>query len=197
MATASFRWLWVERGTGAKEAVSVWQPQAPSSEYALIGNFDRATHLQPTGGALVVKAVNEDPAYPLLKPPSITNFGGSHGVRAISRTEASEKPIMPQGYVAIGMVGNPGFDKPRLYNYRCVREDLFERRPYGIRFFHNKGSGSRMEGAFFGILDFPGLDHTGWFQKERRLQGKQSFLVVPSRDVTTSLTREDRLRGRR
>lgn len=157
VTTTSFKWLWDEQGTGSREAVSVWRPQAPSNEYALIGDYAHGTHLKPAEGGLLVKAINEDPANPLLKAPV------DYELRWESRGAGGKsdgsfwEPIAPPGYVAIGMVGNTGFSKPLLdTNYRCVREDLCEQRPYGARIWYDKGTSARMDGALFSLPDFPG-----------------------------------------
>jgi hypothetical protein len=156
VTTASFRWLWDEQGTGSRETISVWRPQAPSNEYALIGDYAHGTHLKPAGGGLLVKAINEDPANPLLKAPV------DYELRWESRGAGGKsdgsfwEPIAPPGYVAIGMVGNAGFTKPLLDTYRCVREDLCEQRPYGDRIWHDKGTSARMDGALFSLPEFPG-----------------------------------------
>lgn len=162
VSTASFTRLWDEGGTGSREPVSVWRPQAPSGEYALIGDYAHGSHLKPTDGALLVRAVNEDPANPLLKAPI------DYELRWESRGSGGRldgsfwEPIAPPGYVALGMVGNPSFENPSrvgnpsLDSYRCVREDLCEQRPYGARIWYDKGTSAKMDGAFFGIPELPG-----------------------------------------
>jgi hypothetical protein len=164
--TVSVSWVWDDRGTGAMEDVSVWRPQGPS-DYAFIGDFAHGTHEKPTfaynyPGApplnplILVKAINEDPANPLLKAPvDYERVWTSR--RSGSKADGSFwEPVAPPGYVAIGMVANTGYEKPSLDSYRCVREDLCEQKPYADRIWRDKGSGAPEDVALFAIPDLRG-----------------------------------------
>lgn len=154
---SAFKRLYDDRGTGSRIPVSVWRPQLPSDAYALIGDYAKGDYEWPGSSFLVVRALNENPANPLLKPPVdyrlIWTSKGTGG-----RSDGSFwEPVAPSGYVAIGMVGNSSFEKPLLDSYRCVRQDLCEQRPYGHLIWNDRGTGARTDVALYGNDDFPGL----------------------------------------
>ncbi len=162
VGTLSSSWIWDDRGTGAKKDVSIWRPQGPS-DYAFIGDFAHGSHAKPTftynyeylgptvlNPLILVKAVNEDPANPLLKAPVDYELAWD-SKRTGARADGSIWiPVAPPGYVTIGAVATTGYEKPSLETYRCVREDLCERKDYGDLIWDDIGSGARRDVVLFG-----------------------------------------------
>lgn len=134
---------WTKGKQSAKQALSVWEPRAPSraelesryhyfsdkspEEYKLIpfGSILRSGLNAPRSALMaVVTQYSEGQNPPTAHPVTYENIWTSD-----KKSVSFWKPIPPEGYVAIGNVVSPHMNMPSCKSYVCVREDLTEIAP--------------------------------------------------------------------
>src|SRR5262245_35032952 len=150
--TSLYDWVYSDKGSGADMDVTIWRPHPGDASYSIIGDYAQGNYGAPTGSALIVKAINDDPQNPLLQPPQCYNqvwtdkgSGGDHD-------GSIWFPVPPDGYFSIGFVGQSGYDKPSLLNYACLRRDLVEQADVGALIWNDKGSGADQDVSLYQIV---------------------------------------------
>jgi Vacuolar protein sorting-associated protein 62 len=147
--TSNYGWLYNDQGSGAHMDVSIYRPQPSDSSYSILGDYAQGNYSGPTGNSLIVKAVNDDPANPLLKYPmgyaQVWNDHGSGG----HNDGSIWFPVAPDGYRAIGFVCVGGYDPPILANYACLRRDLTVDAQAGSLIWNDQGSGAHMDVSLY------------------------------------------------
>jgi hypothetical protein len=147
--TSHYSWLYNDSGSGADMDVTLWRPTPTDVSYAIIGDYAQGNYNDPTGSSILVKALNDDPDSPLLKPPEdyrqVWNDQGSGG----DNDGSVWWPVAPDGYVAIGALGQSGYDKPAGVPYACVRQDYCT--PTGVlnTIWTDAGSGAHGDVSLF------------------------------------------------
>lgn len=131
--TSHFRWIYDDRGTGAKQDGCFWRPTPDKpNEWFILGDYvqngkypDPTTSSpQPTASVTIVKVAGEDdPDSPILREPidyveiwNDRNSGGKYDC-------AIWWPKPPDGYYSLGYVTTPNYSKPSTSLIRCVRHD--------------------------------------------------------------------------
>jgi hypothetical protein len=152
--TGTYTWITSDKGSGADQDVTLWRPD-PENGYFIIGDYAQANYQPATGISLIVKAINDDPASPLLKEPRtwsvVYTDVGSGGDYDWSIWSA----VPYDGYVPIGMVAVMGYSAPTIQNYRCVRRDLAVGSSATVKIWSDKGSGGDADVTAWAIQDVP------------------------------------------
>ena len=122
--TSRYNWLYNNKGCGARGDVSVFRPNPSDGGYFIVGDYVQGNFNEPRGSSLIIKEVNGDPRIPILKAPVnytlLWNDKGTGG----KYDGSCWKPVAPDGYRAIGIVFNNGYDRPNIPNYMCIRKDF-------------------------------------------------------------------------
>lgn len=149
-STGNFTWVYDDSGTGSDHNLVVYRP-APTDPTVFIIGDAAFPGTAAQGIAFTVKAINDDPANPLLMPPvgytQIWNDQGSGG----HNDGSIWQPVPPDGYVAIGAVATTGYAPPAIANYACLRRDQVEPTTYGVFIWSDQGSGGDNDVEIFGI----------------------------------------------
>ncbi len=154
--TSLYSWLYNDRGTGANMDVSIYRPTPLDTTFSIIGDYAQNNYYDPAGTSYIVKAINDDPGNPLIKPAidfsQIWNDKGSGGTHDGSVWFA----VPPDGYFSIGFVGQTGYNKPVIPSYACLRKDLCVDTTPGQLIWNDKGSGANQDVAIYQIVGLPG-----------------------------------------
>jgi hypothetical protein len=151
-STSIYYWIYDDRGSGASKDGAFYRPMPFDRGFFIIGDYAQGNYSQPTGSSPIVKAINDDPNYPLLKEPihynEVWNDKGSGG----HYDGSIWYPIAPDGYLAIGFICNSGYDQPSIPSYRCVRKDFVVDAEPGSLIWNDKGSGAHKDVSVYQIL---------------------------------------------
>jgi hypothetical protein len=119
--TSTYDWVWNDQGSGADLDVTIWRPHPSDAGFFIVGDYAQGDYASPSGVAVIVKAINDDPSSPLIKPPKkfnpIWNDKGSGG----DNDGSIWYPVPEDGYVTLGFVGQIGYDPPKLTNFATLR----------------------------------------------------------------------------
>jgi hypothetical protein len=150
--TSIYTWLYNDKGSGAHMDGSFYRPTPSDPDYFILGDYAQGNYNAPTGSSLIVKAINDDPDYPLLKGPvSYNEVWNDHGSGG-DYDGSIWYPVAPDGYIAIGFVCNGGYDPPSIPSYRCVRKDLAVDAQPGSLIWNDQGSGAHMDVSVYQIV---------------------------------------------
>lgn len=150
--TSHFSLEWNDSGSGADLDGAFYRPVAPAGWF-LLGGFAQGNYNPPIGPSLIVQVEDDNPANPILKPPTdYTLIWADHGSGA-HMDGSIWHPVPPNGYVTIGYVAQHGYDKPSIANFRCVRQDYARQGKIGNLIWWDKGSGADSDVANYEILD--------------------------------------------
>lgn len=112
--TLDVKLVWNEKGTGADRQLSFWRPK---TECCSLGDVAINNHYPSP--AFYAKDIKNDS---LAKPTNFEriywNKNGKGGQVSIWR------PVCPRGFVAIGHIANPNYNKPSVEDIRCVNSTL-------------------------------------------------------------------------
>lgn len=154
--TSNYNWIYDDKGSGSDMDVSIYRPAPTTDGYFIIGDYAQGDYSSPTGSSLIVMAVNDNPASPLLAAPvryeqvwNDKKSGGDHD-------GSVWRPVAPDGYLALGFVANNGYDQPDIPNYRCLRKDLVEDTTAGGLIWNDKGSGASMDVSLYVLTGVSG-----------------------------------------
>lgn len=154
--TSNYNWLYADNGTGASMDVTIYRPAPTDTSFFIVGDYAQGNYNPPVGTSLTVKAINDDPANPLLKAPikynQIWNDHGSGG----KYDGSIWHPIAPDGYVALGDVCATGYNEPAIPNYMCIRKDLVTESSAGTLIWNDRGSGAGMDVSIYQLLGVAG-----------------------------------------
>ena len=149
--TSRYTWLYNDRGTGGIHDVSIYRPNPEDSAWFFIGDYAQNNYHGPTGISTIVLAVNDDPNFPLIKPPASytpvwndKNSGGYHD-------GSIWFPVPPDNYISIGFVGQAGYSAPTNIKYACVRRDLCEKTTVGPAIWNDRKSGASQDVTIYEI----------------------------------------------
>jgi hypothetical protein len=153
--TSRYSWLYNDQGSGGHHDVTFWRPIVEDPEYYLIGDYIQPGYSPAYGTSYIVKAVNDDPQHPVIKPPTGYNqiwtdrgSGGDHD-------GSIWFPVPPNGYIAIGWVCQSGYSPPSL-RYGCIRMDFVEESEANTWLWSDAGSGSHGDVTAWNIAGVPG-----------------------------------------
>jgi hypothetical protein len=153
--TGSYNWVTSDKGSGADADVTIFRPNPDDSSYFIIGDYAQGNYGNPTGSSVIVKAINDDPLSPLLKPAKswscVWTDKGSGGDYDWSIWAA----VVPDGYTAIGMVATLGYSAPDIQNYRCLRKDLVQQTTATTQVWSDSGSGADSDVTIWAIGGMP------------------------------------------
>lgn len=155
--TSNYIWIYNDQGSGADMDVTIWRPAPTDTSYFIIGDYAQGNYGPASGASFVVKVVNDDPSNPVLKAPKhfnpVWNDKGSGG----DHDGSIWYPAPYDGYVALGFVGQTGYDMPVIPNYMCVRQDFVEQAQVGNLIWSDKGSGADEDVSLWSVQGCPGI----------------------------------------
>src|SRR5918996_3726370 len=67
--TSIYAWIYNDKGSGAHMDVSIYRPTPSDPSYSILGDYAQGNYYSPSGTSLIVRAINDDPQFPLLKQP--------------------------------------------------------------------------------------------------------------------------------
>ncbi|MEV6584075.1 Vps62-related protein [Streptomyces sp. NPDC051582] len=156
--TDQFTWHWDDEGTGGRETISCWHPNAPIG-YKPLGTLAipawHASNLPGSGKKLdehvVAVCVKQHPDVPSAKGKPALADPVDYELVWDDKGSGSKyagsfwRPTPPAGYVALGLVvSKNSYDKPPLDAVTCVREDLTHTAvPSADRIYADKGTGAK------------------------------------------------------
>jgi VPS62-like protein len=149
--TSFYKFLYNDRGTGGSHDVTIYRPTPVDNSYYFIGDYAQNNYHAPTGSSPIVRAINDDPANPLIMPPvsysQVWNDKGSGG----DHDGSIWFPIPNDGYVSIGFLGQTGYSMPTGLSYACLRKDLVEKSTAGPVIWNDRKSGANQDVTLFEI----------------------------------------------
>jgi len=153
--TSNYNWIWSDKGSGAYLDVTIWRPGPTDSSFFIIGDYAQGNYSNPSGTAFIVKAINDDPDFPLIKGPvGYSRMWTDKG--SGSKYDGSIwYPKAPDGYVSIGFVGQTGRNEPDISNYACLRRDLVEISDAGNLIWNDHHSSADKDVALYKIIGVP------------------------------------------
>lgn len=155
--TSIYAWIYNDRGSGAHQDVTIWRPTPTSSDWSIVGDYAQGNYNNPNGSSVIVKAINDDPAQPILKAPvgfnEIWNDHGSGG----DNDGSIWFPVAPDGYVAMGAVAASGYSPPTIPSLMCVRRDFLQATTVGNEIWSDQGSGAHMDVTLYTIVNVSGV----------------------------------------
>lgn len=150
--TSVYTWLYNDRGSGSSMDVSIYRPAPADISYCILGDYAQGNYNPPTNTSIIVKAINDDPNFPLIKLPAdyteIWNDRGSGG----DHDGSIWFPVPPDGYISIGYVCQSGYSKPALTNYACLRRDLCADATPGSLIWNDRNSGADKDVSLYSIV---------------------------------------------
>ena len=153
--TSHYSWLYSDSGSGAHRDVTLWRPEPTDTGYYIIGDYAQGNYGNPTGPTVIVTAVN-DADNTLLKPPvdyrEVWNDHGSGG----HHDGSVWYPVPPDNFVSLGFVGQRGYGKPSIANYRCVHHSQLVNAQVGPSIWSDRGSGAHHDVTLYAVPTVPG-----------------------------------------
>jgi len=140
--------VWNDRGSGAKEDVSVWKARVPPGCHSLgmtarKGGYRHSRQPPPTP-TLVIRAGS-----PHVAPP--VRYSLSWAQERGQRRFWCWHPIAPAGFASLGDVGTLSPNPPPLDAVACVAISCLARagQPLGAQIWNDRGGGAPKDGAFY------------------------------------------------
>ncbi|MFC2133745.1 Vps62-related protein [Bacteroidota bacterium] len=118
----TFQFRWTDQGSGMSTDGSYYHP-VTTDGFKPLGSLGYGGYYNPNGihGVMVVKAKTGSDA--LAAPLDYTHIWNDQGSGA-NNDGSFWAPVPPNGYKALGIVAQSGYNKPSLDDIVCVREDL-------------------------------------------------------------------------
>jgi hypothetical protein len=154
--TNSYTYIYDDDGTGAHMDVKIWRPTPTDTTFMILGDYAQGNYNDPSGTSSIVKVVNDDPNAPLIQPPKgyreVWNnqgaFGGMDG--------GVWFPEPPDDYIALGCVGQKGYNPPVIPNYACIRSDYCVDAKAGDLIWKDEWSGANQDCSIWSIIGLEG-----------------------------------------
>ena len=170
--------VWNDKGSGAKQDVSVWRVRVPAGCH-LLGMTAKNGHSPPTFPTLVIRASGSD-----IAPPE--RFDLVWWQERGQRRFWCWRPIPPPGYVSLGDVGTLSEHPPSPRYVVCVALECLgpNKQPLGEQIWNDRGGGAPKDGAFFAQPGGTGLFRCSDDNTHNRPRG-EFYLPGNSHDNTT------------
>lgn len=146
--------IYQDNGTGAKADVAIFQADLAvvPDGYYIIGQVAVPCHTSTVPPSSIILVKSEQP---VIKSPVGYNLmwhdKGSGGSQDISFWQV----LAPEGYVALGDVAFPGYDKPSDHftkKYACIKRELLAPgRLSDHPIWVDRGSGARLDGSLWQV----------------------------------------------
>lgn len=129
--------IWNDKGSGGKYDGAFYRPTVPEGYY-MIGDYGQSNYDSPNESIVVVKPLTQDA---IAHPVDYKLIWADHDSGS-DRDGSFWRPIPPEGYQAIGTVGQSGYDKPSLDTVVCIREDYLVPGKVGTMIWNDKDTGA-------------------------------------------------------
>jgi hypothetical protein len=133
-----------DKGSGGDQDVSIYTPKVPTGYY-IIGGYAQGDYDRPSGCVLAAKPSSSSTGKAgelLVQPATWQLVWADKGTGAIMDGSVWH-PVPPNSnYVCIGSVGQTGYGKPAIPNYRCLHKCLVENVNAANYLWSDKGTGS-------------------------------------------------------
>ena len=169
--------VWNDKGSRAKQDVSVWRPRLPAGCYRL-GMTAKNGYSPPTFPTLVIR-----PSGSNIAPPE--RFDLVWWQERGQRRFWCWRPIPPPGYVSLGDVGTLSEHPPSPRDVVCVALECLSpnKQPLGEQIWNDRGGGAPKDGAFFAQPGSTGLFRCSDDNTHNRPRGE---FYLPGKNDTTS-----------
>ncbi len=126
--TSSFQLMWDDQGSRGERDGAFWRPLTNDprlQNFYPVGDLARNNRNEVNGATAiaVVKDAKGDTGTALRQPLRFEQVWKDSGSGSY-KDGSMWRPIPPDGYVALGLVCNSGYDPPSTDTIRCVRSDL-------------------------------------------------------------------------
>ena len=154
--TTVFDWVWSDLGSGADMDATIWRPRPSDTSFFIIGDYAQGNYTAPVGASLVVKAINDDPNNPLIRTPKDFRQVWTDKDSGGDYDGSIWYPVTDDNnYIAVGFVGQAGYDKPSIKNFALLRRDLLDVTDAGALIYSDKGSDADDDVSLYQIVDVP------------------------------------------
>ena len=139
----TFQFRWNDQGSGGTHDGSFYHPIC-TNDFSPLGSLGFSGYYNPDGkhGIMVVKAKLGSDA--LAYPTDYTLVYNDVGSGA-NNDGSFWAPVPPDGYKAMGLVAQSGYNKPSLTDVVCVREDLTVPGEAGAFIWNDDETGANMD----------------------------------------------------
>ena len=136
--------VWDDRGSGAKQDVSVWKARVPGGCF-LLGMTAKNGHSRPTFPTLVI----QNPQAGQIAPPD--RYELAWWQERGQRRFWCWHPIPPPGYASLGDVGTLSAEPPSREEVMCVAIASLPgvKQPLGAQIWNDRNGGAPKDGAFW------------------------------------------------
>ena len=135
----NFTLRWNDRKSEGQYDGSFYRPEVPDGYYSLGDFAQRGYGAPPAGSVQLVKPLEEG----VLAPPVDFELIWKDSGSGAARDGSFWRPIAPEGYRALGVVCQSGYNKPALDAIRCVRADLLVPGKVGSMIWDDSNTGAR------------------------------------------------------
>ena len=173
--------VWNDKGSGAREDVSVWRARVPRGCH-LLGMTAKNGHSQPTFSTMVIRADGNN-----VVPPE--RFDLVWWQERGQRRFWCWRPVPPPGYVSLGDVGTLSDKPPSWKEVVCVSLDCLspKRQTLGRQIWNDRGGGAPKDAAFFEQPGGTGLFHCS---DDTHNKPHGEFRLPASTSTSTHATKE-------
>jgi len=146
-----YKTAWTDSGSGADRDLAVYRPQPPEG-YFIVGSYAVDSHDTSSLGCVVAvrpDAGNVDGGRVLVAPPSDWRMVWADRGSGADQDGSFWQAIAPEGFVCLGNVARPDYNKPGLENYRCVNACVVEKISADEVIWSDRGSGAERQVSLY------------------------------------------------
>jgi len=117
-----------DKGSGGDKDVTIYTPLVPAG-YFMIGGYAQGNYNKPKKCVPAVKpsSSNADQITPLLVEPATWQLVWKDTGSGANMDGSIWQPVPPhQDYICVGSVGQNGYNRPSISNYRCLHKCLLQ-----------------------------------------------------------------------
>ena len=137
-----FTLTYEDRGSGGDKDVAIYTPLVPEN-YFMIGGYAQGNYNRPDQCVIAVKssASNAHQTIPLLIEPANWHLVWVDKGSGANMDGSIWQPVAPyEDYICVGSVGQTGYSKPPISNYRCVHKCLLQSVPVPGYIWSDRGT---------------------------------------------------------
>ena len=128
MQVCEFTLAYTDKGSGGEKDVAIYTPRVPNN-YFMIGGYAQGNYTKPNQCVIAVKPStlsSDQPAPLLIEPANWRLIWADNGSGAKMDGSIWQAVSPDANYICVGSVGQTGYNKPRIPNYRCLHKCLLQ-----------------------------------------------------------------------
>jgi len=140
-----------DKGSGGDDDVSIYAPHAPAGYY-VIGGYAQGDYHKTSACVIVVKpsSTTKNDVKALMVSPIDWDLVWTDEGSGADMDGSVWHPVSPDDeYVCIGSVGQAGYNKPLIPNYRCLHRCLLEKAKTVDYIWSDIGTGARQQVSLY------------------------------------------------